>query len=468
MAGLRKSPQRFDPSEAPEALLAQALKQALGHVGQGAESSPTIVLAYSGGRDSTVLLDLACRLRDAGFAPARSLLAVHVHHGLQPAADAWAMHCYEQCQRRGIAFELMKVGVTRGKTGMEAAAREARYAALLQAAALHRAQAVCVAHHLDDRIETFLLQWLRGAGVAGLSSFPLERELGPGVRLLRPFAQLPRACLEAYCARHELSFVDDPSNEDEAYARSALRQHVMPALQRVRPDFRRTAARSIDLLAQMGELLEEVVGRDFAQCAQGAEGDGLSLRALRALSASRQQEVLRYWLRLHGLQAPPRAQLCEMLRQALDARPDARVRMRLGPSELYRYREQLLLRQAPLLASRQAVALCWQGQPSLEVPAWGGQLFFDPADEGFDAQWLQAGPLIMGPRRGGERLKLHPRRPSKTLKACFQEAGVAQPARELFPLLWCQGELIFVAGLGPDVRFWGRCQGQRIALRWQA
>ncbi|HRK56544.1 MAG TPA: tRNA lysidine(34) synthetase TilS, partial [Burkholderiaceae bacterium] len=435
MAGLRKSPQKFDASEAPEALLAQALKQALGHVAQGAGASPTVVLAYSGGRDSTVLLDLACRLRDEGFAPARSLLAVHVHHGLQPAADAWAMHCHEQCQHRGIAFELMKVAVKRGKAGIEAAAREARYGALLQAAASHRAQAVCVAHHLDDRIETFLLQWLRGAGVAGLSSFPFERQLSPGVRLLRPFAQTPRRWLEAYCVRYELPFVDDPSNEDEAHARSALRQHVMPALERIRPDFRRTTARSIDLLAQMGELLEEVAGDDFAQCVQGTQGDRLSLAALRTLSASRQQEVLRFWLRLQGLQAPSRAQLCEMLRQALDARSDARVRMRLGPSELYRYRGQLLLRQASLAVSRQAVALSWQGQPCLEVPAWGGRLFFEPASEGFDAQWLQAGPLIMGSRTGGERLKLHLRRPSKALKACFQEAGVAEPERGLLPLL---------------------------------
>src|SRR5882724_4245166 len=142
-----------------------------------ARLEPPLVVAYSGGRDSTALLSLVRELREArapGFARPH---AVHVHHGLHRDADSWAEHCERQCATLGIELTVRRVRVERRGVGVEAAARTARYRALAEAARELGAAAVLTAHHLDDRLETFLLQWIRGAGLEGLSAMGGRRGL---------------------------------------------------------------------------------------------------------------------------------------------------------------------------------------------------------------------------------------------------------------------------------------------------
>ncbi|HEX7157177.1 MAG TPA: tRNA lysidine(34) synthetase TilS, partial [Burkholderiaceae bacterium] len=225
-----------------------------------------LLVALSGGRDSTALLDLACRLRDQrapGFGDVR---AVHVHHGLQAAADAWAGHCEQLCQAFDVPLTIERVAVERGHSrGLEAAAREARYHALARAAQACEARVVLTAHHLDDRVETFLLQWLRGAGPAGLAGVAAERTLeGTRVRLVRPLLAVPRAEIDRYVERRRLAYVDDPSNADTHLARNALRLRVVPELEQLRAGFRKSAARSIDLVGEAAEAIQELARGDLA------------------------------------------------------------------------------------------------------------------------------------------------------------------------------------------------------------
>ena len=413
-----------------------------------------LVIAFSGGRDSTALLDVLARLRDERLPAARELLAVHVHHGLHPQADAWAQFCHEQCSARGIDFELRRVAVPRGGAGIEANARSARYAALAEVASARGASAVLTAHHLDDRIETFILQWLRGAGVDGLAAFPSSRELAAGVALLRPFADIERASIEQYCALRSLEFVEDPSNADQKLARNAVRAQVMPALAAVRPNFRRTTARSIDLVGEAAELLDDIAAGILRHCTEGVPASTLRLDRLQLLQPARQTLVVRRWLASFGLEAPSRARLRELLAQALGARSDARLLVRIGAMEVRRHRGFLVLRQSSLGdgGERDRVRLAWRGEPMLAVPAWGGRLRFVAAPVGFDRQWLQAEPLEIRARTGGERFKPHPTRPSKTLKRLFQDAGVAEFDRGALPLIWRDDRLIFVPRLGADAR----------------
>lgn len=424
-----------------------------------------VALAFSGGRDSTALLDAVSRLRDEGFPPAQLLIAIHVHHGLHPEADAWGQHCREQCAVRRVAFELRRVTVERAGLGLEASARAARYQALSEVAVAHGARAVLMAHHLGDRIETFLLQWLRGAGVDGLAAFPNARELVPGVALLRPWAAIERKRIEQYCARHALKFIDDPSNSDTTLTRNALRHHVIPALAAVQPDFHATTARSIELVAEAAQALGELAQHDLAHCLAQTPAHALSVDRLRALSPARQALVLRQWLAGQGVASPPRARLHELLAQALQARADARMQVEVGGLEIRRYRGLLLPHQAPDI-ERAPMRLHWRGEPTLHVPSWGGRLSFIPSPTGFDAQWLRAQPLDIRPRRGAERLKLHPARPSKTLKTLFQEAAVPEYERMQLPLIWRGDQLICVPRLGADARCVGE-GGDRIRLLWE-
>ncbi|MCX8115537.1 MAG: tRNA lysidine(34) synthetase TilS, partial [Burkholderiaceae bacterium] len=174
----------------------------------------------------------------------------------------------------------------------------------------------------------------------------------------------------------------------------------------------------------------------------------------------------REWLAAAGLEAPSRARLREIVDQALNARGDARLLVRISDREVRRHRGLLLLRPAAAPLRRQ-VPIRWQGETEIVLPEWGGVLRFEPTREhGFDADWLRAAPLEVRGRGGGERFKPHPTRPSKTLKRLFQEAGVAEFERASLPLVWRGDDLIYVAGLGPDVRMIDT-GGERVRLDWR-
>ena len=427
-----------------------------------------MLVAYSGGRDSTALLSIVRELREARAPGFASPHAVHVHHGLQREADAWAQHCERVCGKMDVPLAVRRVRIERRGTGIEAAAREARYRALAEVARELGARVVLTAHHLDDRLETFLLQWIRGAGPEGLSGMARQREFdgaGAGVVLVRPLLEVARERIEEYVAGKELEFVDDPSNSDLRLERNAIRLRVVPELARLRTGFRAAAARSIDLVAEAAEVLRSVAREDLQVCARDAPASMLRIDRLVALPPARRLPVVREWLAQAGLPPPPRARLREALQQALHAGADARLLVRLGDRELRRHRGLLCL-NAPRLNAPAQQSVQWHGEELLAVPGWGGALVFTPTDgEGFDSRWLGEEPLLLRSRTGGERLKPHPTRPSKRLKQIFQEARIPEYRRQSLPLLWRDSRLIYVAGIGPDVRLLVS-EGERVRIDW--
>ncbi|HDQ9214135.1 TPA: tRNA lysidine(34) synthetase TilS, partial [Pseudomonas aeruginosa] len=181
-------------------------------------------VAFSGGLDSTVLLHLLAQLARSEALPALS--ALHVHHGLQAAADGWPAHCQAVCRSLGIPLRVERVQVAVGGS-IEQAARDARYRAFQ--ANLGEGQVLLTAQHLDDQAETLLFRLLRGAGLRGLAAMPASRPLGGG-RLCRPLLGVSRAELEAYAQTHRLDWVEDPSNQDPRFSRNYLRREIMPRL----------------------------------------------------------------------------------------------------------------------------------------------------------------------------------------------------------------------------------------------
>jgi len=486
MANSRKRPPKPDPADrallfalhravaeanagSPESALSMAATSVAreGRPGAGRRKSapaPALVIAYSGGPDSSALLDLACQLRNRGVAAFGTLHAVHVNHGLQPEAEEWVDHCQRQCRLRDVELTVSRVHVA-SERGTEAGARAARYAALAQVAQACDAFAVLTAHNADDRIETFLLQWLRGAGLAGLAGIAEQRQLAQTkVRLLRPFLEISRREIEAYIAHHEIATIQDPSNADPRFARNAIRSLVVPQLARIRSGFRRSAARSIELVGEAAELLQELAQEGLEFCCGDAPQGMLRIDRLASLAPARRLLVLRAWLARAGLESPSRARLRDALTQAIAGRGDSRMLIRIGVHELRRHRGLLCLR-LPATVARKREQLQWQGEEELAVASWGGVLRFLPDEIGFDADWLRAQPLEVRARTGGERFKPHATRPSKRLKQLYQEAGVPEFERSALPLLWRDDRLIFVARIGPDARLIER-GGDRVRIEW--
>src|SRR5690606_11238161 len=184
-----------------------------------------LLLGYSGGLDSGALLQLLAA--DAGVRQ-RGLRAIHVHHGLHPDADAWALHCASVCGDLDVALDVVRVEVARDSgSGLEAAARAARHAAFQSA--LRSDEVLVLGHHLDDQAETFLLRALRASGVDGLAAMRPWRRFGRGW-MWRPLLDIPRADLLEHARTRGLHWVEDPSNDSEAHDRNFLRRQVLPLL----------------------------------------------------------------------------------------------------------------------------------------------------------------------------------------------------------------------------------------------
>ncbi len=287
---------------------AQALADwALRHWGPSALPEGPIAVAYSGGADSTALL-LAAHARW----PQR-VVALHVHHGLQLAADDFELHALAFCQRHGIALRVSRVDA-RAAAGQspEEAARAARYAVLAGMARDAGAAWVLLAQHLDDQAETVLLALSRGAGLPGLAAMPeaFERE---GLRFGRPWLRLPSQAVRAFLRENDEAFIEDPSNADLRFTRNRIRRLLAPAWAEAFEGYREALSRTAMHAAHAQRLLDELAALDLAHTGQPP-----SIAALQALSRDRQANALRRWLRAaHGV-APSAAQLHELLDQ-LDA-----------------------------------------------------------------------------------------------------------------------------------------------------
>ncbi|MBW8371399.1 MAG: tRNA lysidine(34) synthetase TilS [Thiobacillus sp.] len=399
-----------------------------------------LTLALSGGLDSVVLLHVLLELRDRH---PFELRAVHVHHGLSPHADHWADFCAQLCASHAVESSIHRVQIARNDAaGVEAAARRERqhiFAAL-------DADFLLTAHQQDDQAETLLLQLLRGAGPKGLAAMSeLQRRPGWRAAQLRPLLDTPRADLLEYAQTHGLKWVDDESNRDTRYRRNALRQDVMPLLAAHFPGSSATLARAAALQADAAELLGDLAQQDAMSA---IAGDRLDCAALAGLSLPRARNLLRHFIELHGHTLPNARRLDEALHQLLDAKDDARVCVRLGLMELWRFRGGAYL--VPL-APAPAAPVRWQGEASLRVPAAGVDVRMEAVvGTGLKRAALTAGEVTLGVRQGGERLRLHAGGPHHSLKNLLQEHAIPPWQRGRMPLLWCDGRLAWAAGIGLD------------------
>ena len=366
-----------------------------------------VAVGLSGGVDSIVLLHVL-----HGLAPhfGYRLSAIHVNHGLSPNAGDWQRFCSVFCLELGIPFKAVKVKVNKKREGLEAAAREVRRAALLKL----RVDAIAFGHHLDDQAETVLFNLLRGTGLAGASGMPVQGKLGRKM-LLRPLLEVPRSAIRAYAAEQRLGWIEDESNADEALMRNFIRRSVGPLLAAKFPRWRESLARA---------------ARHFA----GAELDA--------------RDLLRAYLKEQGLRAPSEAKLVEMLKQLAGAGRNLKIDHDGVALRVYRGKVTLSRSQAPLAFE----SMAWKGETGLALP--GGTLNFRRVQgRGIDRSLTRNGTWQVRLRRGGERLRLNAKRPRRTLKNLFQEAGIPPWERDRLPLLFCGDALVWVPGLGVDAEY---------------
>lgn len=264
----------------------------------------SVEAALSGGLDSVVLLDLLVRLRDEGLL---LLQAVHVHHGLQPQADDWPAFCENFCGRRQVALRTAYVTLHIHQSGIEAAARKARYEVFENTGA----DAVALAHHCDDQVETFMLAALRGGGLRALSAMPQVRRLNAKTVLWRPLLDVPRQELEEYACLKSLDYIEDPSNADVSLLRNWLRNRALPDWRERLPQLDRHVLAGVGLLQQELALLDEVIEADGKAVWQDGFFD---CAAWRLLGKERQKQQLLRFAKKRGLGVPSHGSLNDFCR----------------------------------------------------------------------------------------------------------------------------------------------------------
>jgi tRNA(Ile)-lysidine synthase len=416
-----------------------------------------LIIGYSGGLDSHVLLHV---LATQGHRwPEQRLEAIYVDHGLQAVSTTWGEHCAGGCRDLNLPFRVLKIDA-RPASGEspEAAARRARYAAL--AAELSSDSALLTAHHRDDQAETLLLQLLRGAGPHGLAAMPAVSRLGQGW-LLRPFLEVDRADLLTYARKHGLRWIEDASNADIGFNRNYLRHQVLPLLRERWPAVNRTLNRSARLCAETAAWLDEEAAADWVRVVT-ERPDRLAIPVFQELSAVRQRNLLRYWLRRLNLPVPDARQLQQIVHDALTAAADRNPCIRWPGAEVRRYRDGLYA-MPPLKPHDVSQTFIWQsdanGWPPLDLPGVGRLELRKIVGEGLRYEILQSGSLLVGFRQGGERFRPVGRAHSQELKKLLQEAGIPPWERERLPLVYGVKDgviahpLLAVVGLGVAADF---------------
>ncbi|BBP69178.1 tRNA(Ile)-lysidine synthase [Pseudomonas sp. Seg1] len=407
-------------------------------------------IAFSGGLDSTVLLHLLADLAKTESLP--TLSAIHIHHGLQAAADAWPAHCQSVCDVLGIPLQVVRVSVRPGAS-LERAARDARYAVFSSVTQLD--DVLLTGQHRDDQAETLLFRLMRGAGVRGLSGMPQQRPLGLGA-LVRPLLDVTRAELESYAHSHQLRWIEDPSNQDSQFSRNYLRQQITPLLTERWPQAQASMARSAAHLREAQGLLDELAKMDLAQAQTADEFawlglPSLELAPLAGLSAARQRNALSHWL--EPLTRLPDTDHWSGWVNLYEAAQSASPVWRLADGELHRSAGRLWWLSADWLRAP-VIGSDWQAPASpLRLPDNGRVMFSGQTPRG---------PLRIAYRQGGEVMHLA-ERGHRDLKRLLNERAVPGFVRGRLPLLFRGEELLAVANLpGLD----GNAQGGW-KLHWQ-
>jgi tRNA(Ile)-lysidine synthase len=397
------------------------------------------VVAFSGGLDSTVLLHALSSSHAEHGTP---MLAVHVDHGLQAESANWVEHCERFAAALAVPFASQKVSVDLDSgLGPEAAAREARYAALGRVVA--GGDWLLSAHHLDDQAETVLLNLMRGSGTTGLAGIGPVRRIASGW-LVRPLLDVPRADLEAYAAARSLDFIEDPSNLEQQFDRNYLRHEVLPRFEARWPDAATRIRRSAQLAREATVLLAELAELDRLQCVD--RNDRVSLEGLRSLSPERQRNLLRYLVAQLGLPPPGASHLEQIVTELVPAREDAQPLVAWTGATARRFRDRLYLLPAQGPDDARPPNSRVSGN-TVELPAGMGTLVLRAgAGPGLSAAVVASG-LEVRYRVGGEEFRPVGQPHTRKLKKLLQEAGIVPWMRERLPLLYSDDRLVAVADL---------------------
>ncbi len=397
-----------------------------------------IVLAFSGGVDSRVMLELLCVYRDTH--PQNEYLLVHVHHGLSDNADKWVSLCERWAGDAAIPLQVERVRLQKDGESLESAARQARYEAI--AKHIKPGALLITGQHADDQVETFFLALKRGSGPAGLASMPESRQFAGGT-LVRPLLQIRRKDILSYAEQQGLDWIEDESNQDSRFDRNFLRNEVLPDLSARWPGFHKAVTRTVSLCAEQESVIDELISDKLTKLV--LPDGSLEIEGLNLQSRQVAQQLVRRWCKNEAGIVPSQVQLLELFQSVIPAVDDANPQLDIGQWQVRRFQEKLyLVRQTEDVSSWSSSLSISQnillpdglGNLVLHCVA-GGHLRLPEANEPASVVFEPAGLSAKPVGRVG----------SRKIKKLFQEYGVPSWLRRRTPILLYGEDVAAVAGL---------------------
>ena len=420
---------------------------------RGREPLPErFLVAYSGGLDSTVLLH-ALSTMDSSV----PVVAVHVDHQLCTESSQWEIHCRAFAQSLGVRYIDRKADVSPDlKIGPEAAAREARYKIL--ATLVEDRDWLLSAHHEADQAETLLLNLLRGSGPTGLAGISSLRRFAGG-RLVRPLLGVTKEQIEEYAKRENLSWIEDPSNQESRFDRNFLRNEILPMLESRWPASIKQLSRSAGLASEARSLIDALAKTDLEAV---GEANRIEITALKQLDGSRQRNLLRYAFRQLELPSPPATRLAQIVDELVNAREDAQPLVTWSGVDVRRYRGRIYLLAARLSSEDCSGRSLMEGE-SVDLGRGLGRLSLIRSDSPcIDPAVISSG-LAIRFRNGGESIRPVGHDHSQKLKKLLQDAAVVPWMRDRIPLLYSNDNLVAVADMWMAADF---CKSEGCRIHW--
>lgn len=386
-----------------------------------------IWVAYSGGVDSHALLVLAKKC----FPNVR---AIHINHGTRAEDVQWQAHCTNVCEQLNLLLHSITVNATcKPAQSQEDAERSARRKAWQEL--LGTEDVLLVAHHAEDQAETILYRLLRGAGPQGLSGMQACTKLGAAL-LLRPLLHVSKQEILAFAKAQNLSWLEDISNQDNAFDRNYIRNMIMPLLQQRWPHATQSITRSGTICAQMIQGMAPLTNSKLNSML--TKDAALELKSFVQEDLVWQQEVLRAWLRMHDI-IPSMQQLNLLKKQVIAARIDAMPELQIGAKVIKRSRNKLYVLDANEPQNTEFAA-DWDLTSNLSLPSGQvlqpQQVFTQPILDKLRTQHVYVRMGVLG----------------RKAKKIFQEHAIPTWERNRYPLVFANNRLVGVVGLWSSKR----------------
>ena len=409
-------------------------------------SASTYWVGYSGGIDSSVLLTLFAEIRP--LLPHSIVKAIHVHHGLHDHADQWTAHCSSYSGQLEIPLVIIKVDARHAPgESPEEKARNCRYEAF--ASIIKPKDALVLAQHQDDQAETFLLQLFRGAGLRGLSAMPLRTSFQDGC-LMRPLLGVTREDIMKVGLEKDISWVEDPSNQDTRMDRNLVRREILPIIQQRWPTLSVVIARSAQHVAEAEQLLEEAIEEHYEKTLKGS---CLDVDRLIRLGPALQRAIVRRWIRCLGYRLPSTKMIERICGEGLSAAEDRNPNIAWAQGQIRRYRGRLYLHPPrPEIPKVTSVPIASTTR-LIQLEQNGRLVLHETFGDGIDLMDWHAHKISVRYRQGGEKIKIKGRAGHQDLRKLFQEAGVPPWVRKTMPIIYLDEKLAAVGDLWIDEAF---------------